>query len=320
MQPTRDASGVERAGEPVKPAGDGEGKAAVPPEREREPGPRAKERKATGTAHPSHEEGTRGSANSGAALNAFLPRRPLTRQEAILCLCAVFAWIILVSAGVAVATKPYIDMISGGDGDAGQATGPAPGAGTASAGTGNETAPVAAAGKPARVPAFELSFRAWRNAEPVASKRPDPTFWQLVKAWFLIVTCYTFSNVAILCCLTSVIGAIGRSAGIDEVHQTAPGRDLRSLCIAAVIRGFFMYIVILSGVLILADQKFNDISIEQYLKLVGVVSILSFSIGYDPHIFLNFFQRVGQWAGGTSAQAEADGGGPASGSSAQAGE
>jgi hypothetical protein len=45
------------------------------------------------------------------------------------------------------------------------------------------------------------------------------------------------------------------------------------------IRGFFMFIVILSGTLILSDQQYDNITIEQYLKLAGLVSLLSFAIG-----------------------------------------
>jgi hypothetical protein len=163
----------------------------------------------------------------------------LTRNEAIVCILAIVAWVILTAAGVAVSTKPYIDLISNADGKA--------------------------------------------------------TFLHLAQAWFLVITCYTFTNIAILCCLSAVIGAIGRSARVDDVDRNDPATDLRTLCISGMIRGFFMFIVILSGTLILSDQKYDDITIEQYLKLAGLVSLLSFAIGYDPHLFVTFFERVSQW-------------------------
>ena len=65
---------------------------------------------------------------------------------------------------------------------------------------------------------------------------------------------------------------------------------------------FFIFIVVLSGTLILSDQKYDNITIEQYLKLVGLLSLLSFTVGYDPSVFLAFFQRVGQWTNSVGTQ------------------
>jgi hypothetical protein len=99
-----------------------------------------------------------------------------------------------------------------------------------------------------------------------------------------------------LCCAAAVIGAIGRSARIDDVDRNDPALDLRTLCISGVIRGFFTFLIILSGTLILAEQKFDSVTVEQYLKLAGVTSLLGFAAGYDPHFFLGFFNRVSGWA------------------------
>jgi hypothetical protein len=152
---------------------------------------------------------------------------------------AIAAWVVLTAAGVAVSTKPYIDLLSNATGRA--------------------------------------------------------TLLELAEAWFVMITCYTFTNIALLCCLSAVIGAIGRSARVDDVERNDPATDLRTLCITGMIRGFFMFIVILSGTLILSDQQYDNITIEQYLKLAGLVSLLSFAIGYDPHLFVSFFERVSRW-------------------------
>src|SRR4051812_20265135 len=42
----------------------------------------------------------------------FLPRRPLKRNEAIICVLAILAWVVLAAAGVAVSTKPFIDLVN----------------------------------------------------------------------------------------------------------------------------------------------------------------------------------------------------------------
>ena len=118
---------------------------------------------------------------------------------------------------------------------------------------------------------------------------------QLAWVFFVLITCYTFTNIAFLCCLSAIIGAVGRSARIDDARSSAE-TDFRTLCIAAIIRGFFMYILIVSGTLILADQKFDDISIKQYLQLAGLVSLLSFAVGYDPSLFGRLFHRVASFS------------------------
>lgn len=117
-------------------------------------------------------------------------------------------------------------------------------------------------------------------------------FVGLTKAFFVLTTCYTFTNIAFLCCLSSIIGAVGRSAGIAKDVESDDATDFRTLCIAAIIRGFFVYITIVSGTLMLADQKFDDISIQQYLQLAGLVSLASFAAGYDPMLFGRLFNRV----------------------------
>jgi hypothetical protein len=148
-------------------------------------------------------------------------------------------WITLAIAGVAIPTKPYIDLVGTGTG-------------------------------------MGVLHGAW--------------------AFFVMITCYTFTNIAFLCCLSAVIGAVGRSARIDDAARVGAETDFRTLSIAAIIRGFFMYILIVSGTLILSDQKFDDISIQQYLKLAGLVSLLSFAVGYDPTLFGRFFNRVASFS------------------------
>ncbi len=188
-----------------------------------------------------------------------LPSRPLTITEVVVCVTAILFWILFVAGGVAVSTKPYLDLIS----------------------------PPA----PAKPDPATKSDSATKPPSP-----PEPVGWtKFVEAWFFIITCYTFTNVAILCCLSATIGAIGRSAGIEDIERKTASTDFRTLCISGVIRGFFIYIVIVSGILVLGDQKFDEITIAQYLRLVGVCSVLSFAVGYDPHVFVTLFQRVGQW-------------------------
>jgi len=128
--------------------------------------------------------------------------------------------------------------------------------------------------------------------------------YHLFPVFCVLVACYTFTNIALLCCLSAIVGAVGRTARIDGARGVAE-TDFRTLCISAIIRGFFMYILILSGTLILADQEFDDISIQLYLQLAGLVSLLSFAVGYDPTLFGRFFNRVAGFSGSLETKSRA---------------
>lgn len=131
------------------------------------------------------------------------------------------------------------------------------------------------------------------------------SFLRLIQALFVIMSCYTFTNIAALCCLSAIIGAVGRSARIDEVMRNNPATDLQTLCTSAIIRGFFLYLVVVSGTLFVSDQEsFDNISVQQYLKLSGLVSLLSFAIGYEPRIFELVFSRVVKATGISETEAQ----------------
>lgn len=114
---------------------------------------------------------------------------------------------------------------------------------------------------------------------------------KLLVAWLVVVTCYTLPNVALLCCSASLLGAAGRRARLERGEE--PEDDgISSPYVSAVIRGFFVFLVLLSGVLILLEKPFDAPSAEQYLRLAGFVSLLSFLVGYNPHLFARLLKRI----------------------------
>lgn len=68
--------------------------------------------------------------------------------------------------------------------------------------------------------------------------------------------------------------------------------DIANPYVSAVIRGFFVFLVLLSGVLILLEKLFDSPTQEQYLRLAGFVSLLSFLVGYNPHLFARLLKRI----------------------------
>src|SRR5205085_9784850 len=62
-------------------------------------------------------------------------------------------------------------------------------------------------------------------------------------------------------------------------------RDNNNPYVAAFIRGFFAYLFLISGLLLLDDQPFTNPAAAQYVRLAGFLSLLSFVISYQPRLF-----------------------------------
>lgn len=116
-------------------------------------------------------------------------------------------------------------------------------------------------------------------------------FWRHLKDWFMAFTSYTMTNVLLLSCLASLIGDFGQRLKLDRdggSDQTA------SPWAAAITRGFFIYLVGISGILLLVENPFSATSPQQYVRLAGFMSLLSFMMGYSPDMFGKFFKRVAE--------------------------
>jgi len=127
--------------------------------------------------------------------------------------------------------------------------------------------------------------------EQLANPAHAMTVLQIFGNWFVVVTCYTLTNVALLCCTASLLGAAGRRARLERVDEHQED-GISNPYVSAMIRGFFVFLVLLSGVLILLEKPFDAPSQEQYLRLAGFVSLLSFLVGYNPHLFARLLKRI----------------------------
>ena len=104
----------------------------------------------------------------------------------------------------------------------------------------------------------------------------------------LIVTlCYTWTNAALLCPLASFLGGLCQWSKADS-------RERGYLSI--ILPGFFVYVVAASGILFVGNTTalLNPTSPTVYVKLAGLVSLLSFCVGYDPRFFATSIERVEQ--------------------------
>ncbi|MCC6676384.1 MAG: hypothetical protein IT436_04505 [Phycisphaerales bacterium] len=63
--------------------------------------------------------------------------------------------------------------------------------------------------------------------------------------------------------------------------------------ITAVTWGFFIYLIIVSGTVVLTGDPFKETSPEQYLRMAGSASLLAFAVGWQPQILAQMVSNVG---------------------------
>lgn len=102
---------------------------------------------------------------------------------------------------------------------------------------------------------------------------------------------YTPTNVALLCGLAGFLGAVG---GLANLHEEMPrgSADTVNPFVSGVLRGCFLYLVVISGLLVLTDNPFGDASPENYVRLAGFISLGSFVVSYNPRLFATILSNV----------------------------
>ena len=114
----------------------------------------------------------------------------------------------------------------------------------------------------------------------------------LVPDVLIILAFYTVTNVLLLCWLTAILGAAGARARIELEDETGK-HDLVNPYTSALLRGFFVYLVILSGAMVSVQdpvQNFLPATQEQYVRLAALMSVLGFIVGYNPEFFTKIFR------------------------------
>jgi hypothetical protein len=101
----------------------------------------------------------------------------------------------------------------------------------------------------------------------------------LVKSWLTVILFYTLSNVAMLCCLSSIIGGI--CSGSEDISITNLAAN-----------GLFIYLVLISGLLLLGTSPFDNPAQAQYTRLAGTSSLFSFMIGYNPKMLSKLISKL----------------------------
>jgi len=135
-------------------------------------------------------------------------------------------------------------------------------------------------------------------SEPYRKKLggPDPLPLLLVVQYCIVVLAsYTVTNVAMLCCISSLLGGIYRGATKREEEYRDKAIGMRIL--PYLIQGFVIFLLLVSGLFLLGEEPFNNLTQNKYIRLAGTASLLSFLAGYRPRIFYKWLERLDESAG-----------------------
>jgi len=116
----------------------------------------------------------------------------------------------------------------------------------------------------------------------------DSILW----AFLVVLFCFTPPNLAFLCVFAGVLGAMGRRL-VLSARQEHSARDTSYPLLSALLRSFFVYLTVISGLLVLLENPIlGTASPGQYIRFAGLLSLFSFFVSYDPTMFVSLLDRV----------------------------
>jgi hypothetical protein len=107
----------------------------------------------------------------------------------------------------------------------------------------------------------------------------------IAASWFIAIVFFLPLNVALLCATAGLLGTFGSIANLNHDPAKLSLLDRTNPYISGLLRGFFVYLFVISGLLVLDDTPFSNTSPGQYIRLAGFLSLFSFVVSYQPHIF-----------------------------------
>jgi len=114
---------------------------------------------------------------------------------------------------------------------------------------------------------------------------------------FAVATSYTLTNVLFLSCFASILGSLAQRWEVGEHLEEIPPNTRcvapKRIYIAALLRGFFLYLMFISGFLLVSTENtVIETEFSQYIRIAGMISVVGFIVGYDPNLLLRLMQRI----------------------------
>lgn len=143
---------------------------------------------------------------------------------------------------------------------------------------------------------------------------------EAARYWFYVITCYSISNIALLSCLAALLGAVffqlssviaaqvpppnetgdAKNDSVTSPASTAtPERPAPNVVepkiehlVGSFIQGFVIYLIFVSGLLFVVQDPFTKLSPETYIRMAGVISLVSFWAGFSPGFLANLVPQI----------------------------
>jgi hypothetical protein len=132
--------------------------------------------------------------------------------------------------------------------------------------------------------------------------------WKFVVVALMIVLTWTPLNIALLAGTSGLLGAQARFAGLEEKELERP--DVTNPYFSALFRGFYIYLLFISGMLVIVETPFSSPTQEQYLRLAGLLSLASFLVNYKLKLFAKFLkysaEKIEQQSQGATASPDSN--------------
>jgi len=122
--------------------------------------------------------------------------------------------------------------------------------------------------------------------KPCGDAEPAPPFssrW--FTSWFFVLFLFLPLNLALICVTAGALGTFGSLAKLHDDQSRNSPADYSNPYVSGLLRGFFVYLFLISGLLLFDDDPFSSPSPGQYIRLAGFLSLFSFIVNYQPRTF-----------------------------------
>ena len=194
------------------------------------------------------------------------PKHGLSRIQTIVAALFLLSWLSLFAGGITMDTTKFRCVIS-------------PGGATK----------LAAEGMPGQsVGELCKNEVVWVPAWP--AKLADT--YRVAVSWLAILLFFLPLNLAMVSATAGALGAFGNKAHLEPDERPSESLDTSSPLMSGLLRGLFVYLFFISGLMLFDDKPFSSPGPGQYIRLAGFVSLISFLVNYRPHLFAT----ISDWA------------------------
>jgi hypothetical protein len=208
----------------------------------------------------------RAAPNLSNGISQAEPKHGLSRIQAFLAAFFLFSWLYLFAGGITMDTTKFRCVISP-DGVKQLASEASPGQTVENKCKDNEVS----------IPAVAANFAGT---------------YRLVVSWLAILLFFLPLNLAMVSATAGALGAFGNKAHLEPDDRPSESQDNSSPLMSGLLRGLFVYLFFISGLLLFDDKPFSSPGPGQYIRLAGFVSLISFLVNYRPHLFAS----ISDWA------------------------